>query len=76
MVRTQVLAPRGKRAIQFDFRRPLLDFALADEIQREIRGSDRLVSLFRPAFLNAIGPRVAATTWRDVSRSFSPTGYA
>jgi hypothetical protein len=75
-VHARVPAARGKRAIHFDFERHLLDFALADEIQHEIRGSDFLVPLFRPAFANAIGPRVAAATWRDVSWSFSPTGYA
>jgi hypothetical protein len=53
----------------------VLDFALADEIQCEICGSDCLVPPFRPAFSNAIGPRIAAATWRDLSRSFSLTGY-
>jgi hypothetical protein len=71
-----VPAARGKLAIHFDFKRRLLDFALAEEIQHEIRGSDCLVPLFRPAFSNAIGPRIAASTWRDVSWSFSPTGFA
>jgi ABC-type transport system substrate-binding protein len=40
---------------------------LAEEIQRGILENYYLVPVFRHAFINAIGPRVAAQKWQDVS---------
>jgi hypothetical protein len=34
------------------------------------------VPVFRHAFMNAIGPRIAAAKWQDVFPSFKSTGYA
>ena len=39
---------------------------LAEEIQREILENYYVVPVFRHAFMNAIGPRIAATKWQDV----------
>jgi peptide/nickel transport system substrate-binding protein len=50
--------------------------ALADEIQRAILENYFFVPVFRHAFINAIGPRIAATKWQDVFPSFITTGYA
>ena len=50
--------------------------ALADEIQREMLENYYLVPVFRHAFMNAIGPRIAAKKWQDVFPSFISTGYA
>ena len=48
---------------------------LAAEIQREILENYYLVPIFRHAFVNAIGPRIAATKWQDVFPTIT-TGYA
>ena len=40
--------------------------ALAEEIQREILENYYFVPVFRHAFMNAIGPRIAAAKWQDV----------
>ncbi len=49
--------------------------ALAEEIQREILENYYFVPVFRHAFMNAIGPRIAATKWQDVFPSYISTGY-
>jgi len=48
---------------------------LAEEIQRAILENYYLVPVFRHAFVNAIGPRVAAQKWQDVFPTIT-TGYA
>ena len=48
---------------------------LAEEIQRGILENYYLVPVFRHAFVNAIGPRVAAHKWQDVFPTIT-TGYA
>jgi peptide/nickel transport system substrate-binding protein len=48
---------------------------LAAEIQRSILEHFYLVPVFRHAFMNAIGPRVAAQRWQDVFPTVT-TGYA
>jgi peptide/nickel transport system substrate-binding protein len=48
---------------------------LAEEIQRGILEHYYLVPVFRHAFVNAIGPRVAAERWQDVFPTVT-TGYA
>jgi peptide/nickel transport system substrate-binding protein len=48
---------------------------LAEEIQRSILENHYLVPVFRHAFVNAIGPRVAAQKWQDVFPTIT-TGYA
>ena len=48
---------------------------LAEEIQRGILENYYLVPVFRHAFVNAIGPRVAAQKWQDVFPTIT-TGYA
>jgi peptide/nickel transport system substrate-binding protein len=48
---------------------------LAAEVQRGILENHYLVPVFRHAFVNAIGPRVAAETWQDVFPTIT-TGYA
>ena len=49
--------------------------ALAEEIQRDILENYYFVPVFRHAFMNAIGPRIAATKWQDVFPTVT-TGYA
>ena len=49
---------------------------LAEEIQREILENYYFIPVFRHAFMNAIGPRIAATKWQDVFQSSISTGYA
>ena len=49
---------------------------LAEEIQRGILENYYLVPVFRHAFVNAIGPRVALQKWQDVFPSYKSTGYA
>jgi peptide/nickel transport system substrate-binding protein len=49
---------------------------LATDIQKEILEDYYFVPVFRHAFVNAIGPRIAATKWQDVFPSFTTTGYA
>ena len=49
---------------------------LAEEIQREILENYYFVPVFRHAFVNAIGPRIAAAKWQDVFPTFSTSGYA
>jgi len=49
---------------------------LAEQIQREILENYYFVPVFRHAFVNAIGPRIAATKWQDVFPTFSTSGYA
>ncbi len=49
---------------------------LAEEIQRGILENYYFVPVFRHAFLNAIGPRIAATKWQDVFPTAGSTGYA
>ena len=56
--------------------KPLERKALAEEIQRAILENYYFVPVFRHAFTNAIGPRIAATKWQDVFPSFISTGYA
>jgi ABC-type transport system substrate-binding protein len=48
---------------------------LAEEIQRGILENYYLVPVFRHAFVNAIGPRIAAQKWQDVFPTIT-TGYA
>jgi len=48
---------------------------LAEEIQRGILENYYVVPVFRHAFINAIGPRVAAQKWQDVFPTIT-TGYA
>lgn len=48
---------------------------LAEEIQRSILENYYLVPVFRHAFVNAIGPRIAAQKWQDVFSTIT-TGYA
>jgi peptide/nickel transport system substrate-binding protein len=48
---------------------------LADEIQREILENYYFVPVFRHAFVNAIGPRIAAKKWQDVFPTIT-SGYA
>jgi ABC-type transport system substrate-binding protein len=47
---------------------------LAEQIQRAILEEYYFVPVFRHAFVNAIGPRVAAHTWHDVFPTIT-TGY-
>jgi peptide/nickel transport system substrate-binding protein len=49
---------------------------LAEEIQRGILENYYFVPVFRHAFMNAIGPRIAATKWQDVFPTSISTGYA
>ena len=44
-------------------------------IQRAIMENYYLVPVFRHAFMNAIGPRIAAQKWQDVFPTIT-TGYA
>jgi ABC-type transport system substrate-binding protein len=48
---------------------------LAEEIQRAILENYYFVPVFRHAFVNAIGPRIAATKWQDIFQTIT-TGYA
>jgi ABC-type transport system substrate-binding protein len=48
---------------------------LAEEVQRAILENYYLVPVFRHAFMNAIGPRIAAEKWQDVFSTIT-TGYA
>src|SRR5215510_10255745 len=48
---------------------------LAEEVQRAILENHYVVPVFRHAFVNAIGPRVALTKWQDVFPTIT-TGYA
>jgi peptide/nickel transport system substrate-binding protein len=48
---------------------------LAEEVQRTILDNYYLVPVFRHAFMNAIGPRIAAQKWQDVFPTIT-TGYA
>jgi len=48
---------------------------LATEIQREILENYYFVPVFRHAFVNAIGPRIAATKWQDVFPTYVTAGY-
>ena len=48
---------------------------LAEEIQRGILENHYLVPVFRHAFINAIGPKIAAQKWQDVFPTIT-TGYA
>ena len=48
---------------------------LAEEIQRSILENLYLVPVFRHAFVNAIGPRIAAQKWQDIFPTIT-TGYA
>ena len=50
--------------------------ALAEQIQREILENYYFVPVFRHAFVNAIGPRIAAKKWQDVFPTAITTGYA
>jgi peptide/nickel transport system substrate-binding protein len=56
--------------------RPTERKQLAEEIQRGILENYYFVPVFRHAFMNAIGPRIAAQKWQDVFPSFISTGYA
>jgi len=49
---------------------------LAEQIQREILEDYYFVPVFRHAFVNAIGPRIAAQRWQDVFQTAVTTGYA
>ncbi|HVH74977.1 MAG TPA: ABC transporter substrate-binding protein [Stellaceae bacterium] len=49
---------------------------LAEEIQRGILENYYFVPVYRHAFMNAIGPRIAAKRWQDVFPSYVSTGYA
>jgi peptide/nickel transport system substrate-binding protein len=48
---------------------------LAEEVQRGILENYYFVPVFRHAFVNAIGPRIAAARWQDVFPTIT-TGYA
>lgn len=48
---------------------------LAQEIQRAILENHYFVPVFRHAFVNAIGPKIAAAKWQDVFPTIT-TGYA
>lgn len=48
---------------------------LAEEIQREILENLYIVPVFRHAFINGIGPRIAAKQWQDVFPTIT-SGYA
>ena len=48
---------------------------LAEEIQRNILENFYFVPVFRHAFINAIGPRIAAQRWQEVFPTIT-TGYA
>jgi ABC-type transport system substrate-binding protein len=48
---------------------------LAEEIQRGILENLYFVPVFRHAFINAIGPRIAAQKWQDIFPTIT-TGYA
>jgi len=48
---------------------------LAEEIQKAILEEYYFVPVFRHAFLNAIGPRIAANKWEDVFPTIT-SGYA
>src|SRR5436853_15328 len=48
---------------------------LAEEIQKEILEQYYFVPVFRHAFLNVIGPRIAASKWEDVFPTIT-SGYA
>jgi len=48
---------------------------LAEDVQRAILENYYLVPVFRHAFMNAIGPRIAAQKWQDVFPTIT-TGYA
>ena len=47
---------------------------LAEQIQRTILEEYYLVPVFRHAFVNAYGPRIAAKQWRDLFPTLT-TGY-
>jgi ABC-type transport system substrate-binding protein len=49
---------------------------LAEEIQRQILENYYFIPVFRHAFMNAIGPRIAAAKWQDVFPTYRSTGYA
>ena len=49
--------------------------ALAEEIQRGILEKYYFVPVFRHAFVNVIGPRIAATKWQDVFPTAITTAY-
>jgi ABC-type transport system substrate-binding protein len=49
---------------------------LATEIQRDILDNYYFVPVFRHAFVNAIGPRIAAKKWQDVFPTNLTAGYA
>jgi ABC-type transport system substrate-binding protein len=49
---------------------------LATEIQREILENYYFVPVFRHAFVNAYGPRLAAKKWQDVFPTNLTSGYA
>jgi ABC-type transport system substrate-binding protein len=48
---------------------------LAETIQKAILENYYLVPVFRHAFVNAIGPRIAAKKWQDVFPTIT-TGFA
>jgi ABC-type transport system substrate-binding protein len=47
---------------------------LAEQIQKTMLEEYYFVPVFRHAFVNAIGPRIAATRWQDVFPTRT-TGY-
>ena len=49
---------------------------LATEIQREILDNYYFVPVFRHAFVNAFGPRLAAKKWQDIFPTNLTSGYA
>jgi peptide/nickel transport system substrate-binding protein len=49
---------------------------LAYAIQREMLENYYVVPVFRHAFVNAIGPRIAAKKWQDVFPTYLTSGYA
>ena len=49
---------------------------LAYEIQRAMLENYYFVPVFRHAFVNAIGPRIAAKQWQDVFPTYITSGYA
>src|SRR6266853_4697135 len=49
--------------------------ALAEEIQRGILENYYFVPVFRHAFVNVIGPRIAAAKWQDIFPTMMTAGY-
>ena len=53
----------------------MADDLTIEQIQREILENYYFVPVFRHAFVNAIGPRIAAKKWQDVFPTYETSGY-